>query len=183
MGTLRISDADLARDPYAVLAKGEGRRRVDRQRETARWRRSNSSKRSVCPISECIAAARACGSKAILDGGFGKDVEKGIRAPRNIWISIRNSAPSCAKRHHRLRTRRAPLLKEKRAGGCSGRQNSPQSLGLNSAFASAPIGMRASMVPRHMMQGTGQVRPFWKNGLSRAEMPEMLKITSRRQAL
>ncbi len=37
------------------------------------------------PISECIASARASGSKALLDGGFGRDVEEGIRERSQPW--------------------------------------------------------------------------------------------------
>ncbi|HWC98896.1 MAG TPA: hypothetical protein VG456_19180 [Candidatus Sulfopaludibacter sp.] len=62
MGTLHISDTDLARDPYSVLAKVEGR-----------------------PISACIASAKASGSKLILDEGFAKDVEEGIKERSQPW--------------------------------------------------------------------------------------------------
>jgi antitoxin (DNA-binding transcriptional repressor) of toxin-antitoxin stability system len=41
--------------------------------------------RSGRPISACIASARASGSKAILDGGFGKDVEEGIKERSQPW--------------------------------------------------------------------------------------------------
>ena len=79
MGTIRISDADLARDPYAVLAKVEEGVEVIVERDHRPVATIKSSKRSGRPISECIASARAFGSKAMLDGGFGKDVEEGIR--------------------------------------------------------------------------------------------------------
>ncbi len=42
-------------------------------------------KRSGRLISECIASAKARGSKSILDGGFGKDVEDGIRERSQPW--------------------------------------------------------------------------------------------------
>ena len=85
MGTIRISDADLARDPYAVLAKVEEGVEVIVERDHRPVATIKSSKRSGRPISECIASARAFGSKAILDGDFGKDVEEGIRERSLPW--------------------------------------------------------------------------------------------------
>ena len=85
MGTLHISDADLARDPYAVLAKVEEGVEVIVERNHRPVATIKPSKRSGRPISECIASARANGSKVILDGGFGKDVEEGIRERSQPW--------------------------------------------------------------------------------------------------
>jgi len=42
-------------------------------------------KRSGRPISERISSARTNGSKVILDGDFGKDVEDGIREHSQPW--------------------------------------------------------------------------------------------------
>ena len=44
-----------------------------------------SPKRSGRLISECIASARASGSKVTLDEGFSKDVEDGIRERSKPW--------------------------------------------------------------------------------------------------
>lgn len=82
MGTLHISDADLARDPYAVLAKVEEGMEVIVERDHRPVAKISPPKRSGRPISECIASARASGSKLILDSGFGDDVEEGIRERR-----------------------------------------------------------------------------------------------------
>jgi antitoxin (DNA-binding transcriptional repressor) of toxin-antitoxin stability system len=41
--------------------------------------------RSGRPISECIASAKASGSKVTLDGGFAHDVEEGIRERQEPW--------------------------------------------------------------------------------------------------
>ena len=79
MGTLHISDSDLARDPYAILAKVEEGIEVIVERDHRPVATIKPPKRSGRPISECIASARASGSKAILDDGFGKDVEEGVR--------------------------------------------------------------------------------------------------------
>jgi antitoxin (DNA-binding transcriptional repressor) of toxin-antitoxin stability system len=44
-----------------------------------------SAKRSGRPISECIASAKASGSKVTLDGGFAADVEEGIGSRQKEW--------------------------------------------------------------------------------------------------
>ncbi len=44
-----------------------------------------SPQRSGRPISECIASARASGSKVTLDGGFAHDVEEGIKDRQEPW--------------------------------------------------------------------------------------------------
>jgi antitoxin (DNA-binding transcriptional repressor) of toxin-antitoxin stability system len=85
MGTLRISDADLARDPYAVLARVEEGVEVIVERNHRPVATIRMPKRSGRPISECIASATASGSKLTLDGGFGQDVEEGIRERSQPW--------------------------------------------------------------------------------------------------
>ncbi len=44
-----------------------------------------SPARSGRPISECIASARASGSKVTLDEGFAKDVDEGIKDRQQPW--------------------------------------------------------------------------------------------------
>lgn len=85
MGTLRISDADLARDPYAVLARVEEGVEVIVERNHRPVATIRMPKRSGRLISECIASARASASKVTLDGAFGKDVEEGIRERSQPW--------------------------------------------------------------------------------------------------
>ena len=87
MGTLHISDADLARDPYAVLAKVEEGVEVIVERNHRPVATIKPSKRSDRPISACIASAKASGSKVILDGAFGKDVEEGAGRPFLPWAT------------------------------------------------------------------------------------------------
>ncbi len=79
MATVHMSEAEVARDFHSVLAKvlqgvdvvvEQGHRPVAVIRPRMRSGR---------PISECIASARASGSKVTLDEGFAKDVEEGIR--------------------------------------------------------------------------------------------------------
>jgi hypothetical protein len=85
MGTLHISDAELARDPYAVLEKVEGGLEVVVERDHRPIATIRAPKRSGRPISECLASAKANGSKVVLDGDFGKDVEEGIRERSRPW--------------------------------------------------------------------------------------------------
>jgi antitoxin (DNA-binding transcriptional repressor) of toxin-antitoxin stability system len=85
MGTLRITEAELARDPYVVLAKVEDGAEVIVERNHRPVATITPAKRSGRLVSACIASAKASGSKAILDGGFGKDVEKGIRERSRPW--------------------------------------------------------------------------------------------------
>jgi hypothetical protein len=79
MGTLHISEAELARDPYAVQATVEEGVEVIVERNHCAIATIKAPGRSGRPISSCIASARVSGSTVILDGRFGKDVEEGIK--------------------------------------------------------------------------------------------------------
>lgn len=85
MATLRITEAELARDVHAVLAKVQEGVEVIVEQDHRPVATIKPPQRSGRPISECIASARASGSKATLDGGFGKDVEEGIRERSQPW--------------------------------------------------------------------------------------------------
>jgi antitoxin (DNA-binding transcriptional repressor) of toxin-antitoxin stability system len=85
MGTWHISDADLARDPYAVLTKVEEGVEVIVERDHRPVATIRTPKRSGRLISECLASARASASKVTLDEEFGKDVEEGIRERSQPW--------------------------------------------------------------------------------------------------
>jgi antitoxin (DNA-binding transcriptional repressor) of toxin-antitoxin stability system len=85
MGTLHITDAEFARDPYAILAKVEEGVEVIVERNHRPVATIRPPKRSGRLISECIASARASGSKLLLDGGFAADVEEGIRERNQPW--------------------------------------------------------------------------------------------------
>jgi antitoxin (DNA-binding transcriptional repressor) of toxin-antitoxin stability system len=85
MGTLHISEAELARDLSAVLAKVEGGMEVVVERDHRPVATIRPPRRSGRPISACIASARASASSVILDGGFGRDVEQGIRERSQPW--------------------------------------------------------------------------------------------------
>ena len=85
MGTLHITEAELVRDLHAVLAKVEEGVEVIVERNHRPVATIRTPTRSGRPISACIASARASGSKVILDGGFGKDVEEGITERSQPW--------------------------------------------------------------------------------------------------
>jgi antitoxin (DNA-binding transcriptional repressor) of toxin-antitoxin stability system len=85
MGTLHITEAELARDPQAVLAKVEEGIEVIIERNHRPVATIRSPQRSGRPISACIASAKASGSKLILDSDFGKDVEAGISERSKPW--------------------------------------------------------------------------------------------------
>jgi antitoxin (DNA-binding transcriptional repressor) of toxin-antitoxin stability system len=85
MATLRITEAELARDVHAVLAKVQEGVEVIVEQNHRPVATIKPPKRSGRPISECIASAKASGSKVMLDGGFGNDVEEGIRERSEPW--------------------------------------------------------------------------------------------------
>lgn len=85
MATLRITEAELARDVHAVLANVQEGVEVIVEQNHRPVATIKPPKRSGRPISECIASAKASGSKVMLDGGFGKDVEEGIRERSEPW--------------------------------------------------------------------------------------------------
>ena len=85
MGTLRITEAELARDIHALLAKvQEGAEIVVEQDHHA-----VAVIRSPLPkgrlLSECIALAETRAATATLDKGFMKDVEEGIANRSLPW--------------------------------------------------------------------------------------------------
>lgn len=85
MGSLRITEAELARDVHAVLSKvQEGMEVIVEQdhRPVAVIRAPLSKGRL---LSESIALAEARGTTAIPDEGFMKDVEDGIAERSKPW--------------------------------------------------------------------------------------------------
>jgi hypothetical protein len=83
--TVRITEAELARDAHAVLAKvREGVEVIVEQdhRPVAIIKTPQSTGRL---LSEAIALAEARGSTATLDEGFMKDVEQGIASRSQPW--------------------------------------------------------------------------------------------------
>ncbi|MGA2433680.1 MAG: hypothetical protein ABSG25_00190 [Bryobacteraceae bacterium] len=85
MGTLRITEAELARDMHALLAKvQEGAEIVvEQDHHPVAVIRPPLSKGRL--LSECIALAEARGSIVTLDEGFMRDVEEGIASRSQPW--------------------------------------------------------------------------------------------------
>ena len=85
MGRVRITEAELARDLHAVLAKVQAGLEVIVEqdlRPVAVIKPSRSAGRS---ISEVVSELQARGSTAILDDDFARDIEEGIKAQRQPW--------------------------------------------------------------------------------------------------
>ena len=83
--TLRITEAELARDIHAVLARvREGVEIVVEQdhRPVAVIKAPMVKGRK---ISEVIAALEASGANAVIDEDFARDVEEGVNAHREPW--------------------------------------------------------------------------------------------------
>jgi len=85
MGTVRITEAELARDIHAVLAKVREGAEVIVEQDHRPVAVIRPVQRSGRPISACIASAKSSGSTVTLDGDFGKDVEEGIRQRSQPW--------------------------------------------------------------------------------------------------
>ena len=85
MRTVRITEAELARDVHGILEKVRQGAEVVVEEDHRPLAIIRSPMRSGRLLSECIASAKASGSKAILDEGFAKDVEEGIRKRSRPW--------------------------------------------------------------------------------------------------
>ncbi|HSC57652.1 MAG TPA: hypothetical protein VLC51_10635 [Nitrospira sp.] len=86
MATVRITEAELARDVRAVLEKIERGSEVIIERED---HRPVAVMKQLQPagrmISEVIADLKARGSDAVIDDDFARDIEEGIKAHRQPW--------------------------------------------------------------------------------------------------
>jgi len=85
MATLHVTEAELARDLHAVLAKVQQGAEVvvlQDQRPVAVIRPSTRSGR---PISEVLRQAKERNSTVTLDAEFGKDLERIIAAHEQPW--------------------------------------------------------------------------------------------------
>jgi antitoxin (DNA-binding transcriptional repressor) of toxin-antitoxin stability system len=85
MATLRITEAELARDLHSILAKvQEGMEVIVEQdhRPVATIRTPSSGGRL---LSESIALVKARGTSALPDEGFMKDVDEGIAERSQPW--------------------------------------------------------------------------------------------------
>jgi antitoxin (DNA-binding transcriptional repressor) of toxin-antitoxin stability system len=86
MGTLRITEAELARDVRAVLAKVEhGSEVIIEQEDHRPVAVISSPHRSGRPIAEILSEARRRNSNVTLDEDFGKDLEEIIASQQQQW--------------------------------------------------------------------------------------------------
>jgi antitoxin (DNA-binding transcriptional repressor) of toxin-antitoxin stability system len=85
MATVHMKDSEVTSDFAAVLAKIRLGVEVVVEKDYRPVAVIRSPLRSGRPISECIASAKASGSKVTLDEGFAKDVEEGIRGRQQPW--------------------------------------------------------------------------------------------------
>ncbi len=83
--TLRITEAELARDIPGVLAKVQQGVEVVIEQDSRPVAVLKAPMVKGRKISEVIAALEASGASAVLDEDFARDVEEGIRARRQPW--------------------------------------------------------------------------------------------------
>jgi antitoxin (DNA-binding transcriptional repressor) of toxin-antitoxin stability system len=85
MGTVRITEAELARDLHGILSKVKGGVEVvveQDHRPVAIIKPSTTGGRM---ISEVISDLQARGSKEVIDDDFARDIEEGINGRRQPW--------------------------------------------------------------------------------------------------
>ena len=85
MGMVRISEAELARDLHAVLAKVQQGIEVVVEQDHRPVTVIKPSQPAGRMISEVVSDLKARGSTAVIDDDFALDVEEGIQAHRQPW--------------------------------------------------------------------------------------------------
>lgn len=85
MATLRITEAELARDVHAVLAKVQAGVEVIVEQDHRPVAAINLPFPKGRLLSECIALAEARGATVVPDEGFMQDVEAGIAQRSTPW--------------------------------------------------------------------------------------------------
>ncbi len=85
MATVRITEAELARDTHGVLAKVQDGIEVIVEQDHRPVAVIRSPQRSGRPISEIIRQARERNSTVTLDPDFGKDLEAIIASHQQPW--------------------------------------------------------------------------------------------------
>ena len=85
MDTVRISEAEVARDLHAVLAKVQQGVEVVIEQDHRPVAVIKPSQPAGRMISEIVADLKARGSNAVMDDGFARDIEEGIKAQRLPW--------------------------------------------------------------------------------------------------
>ena len=85
MTQVHMTEAEVTGNFAAVLEKIQQGAEVVVEQDHRPVAVIRPPKRSGRPISECIASAKAAGSKATLDGGFAAAVEAGIKDRQKPW--------------------------------------------------------------------------------------------------
>jgi antitoxin (DNA-binding transcriptional repressor) of toxin-antitoxin stability system len=85
MATVRITEAELARDIHAVLAKVQAGVEVIVEQDRRPVAIIRTPYRSGRPISEILRQARERNSTVTLDPDFGKDLEAVIASHEQPW--------------------------------------------------------------------------------------------------
>ena len=84
MATVRMSEAEVARDLHGLIDRVQQGLEVSIERNCEVVAVLRSSKRYGRPIDEAIASAEASGSQVTLDGGFAEDLQA-IISERRPW--------------------------------------------------------------------------------------------------
>jgi antitoxin (DNA-binding transcriptional repressor) of toxin-antitoxin stability system len=83
--TVHLTEAELARDVHAILAKVREGLEVIIEQDNLPVAVLKAPQVKGRRISEVIAALEASGANAVLDEEFARDVEEGINAYREPW--------------------------------------------------------------------------------------------------
>jgi antitoxin (DNA-binding transcriptional repressor) of toxin-antitoxin stability system len=85
MATVRITEAELARDLHAVLAKVRQGVEVVVEQDSRPVAVIKTPPVGGRKISEVLAAMKASGANAVIDEDFARDVEEAIRLHSQPW--------------------------------------------------------------------------------------------------
>ena len=85
MATLHMSEAELARDLHAVLAKVRSGVEVVIEQDHRPVVVIKPSQPRGRMLSEIVADLKARGSNAVMDDEFARDIEEGIEVQRQPW--------------------------------------------------------------------------------------------------
>jgi antitoxin (DNA-binding transcriptional repressor) of toxin-antitoxin stability system len=83
--TVRMTEAEVASDLHAVLAKVQRGVEVVIEQNHRAVAVIKPSKPAGRMISEIVADLRARGSNAVIDDDFARDIDEGIQAHREPW--------------------------------------------------------------------------------------------------
>lgn len=85
MATVHMSEAEVARDLHAVLAKVQQGVEIIIEQNHRPVAILKPSKPAGRMLSEIVADLKARGSNAVMDDDFARDIEEGIKAQQQPW--------------------------------------------------------------------------------------------------